>query len=70
MGKGLVILGLLLIIVGILPAILPFIAGFEAYAAYFFLGYYTLAIAEFSFSELMLILMGVGVLFLIIGAIK
>ncbi|MHA1136575.1 MAG: hypothetical protein ACTSSE_08815 [Candidatus Thorarchaeota archaeon] len=70
MGKGLAILGLLLIIVGILPIILPMIAGFEAYAAYFYLGYYTLPLAGYEFSELMLILLGVGVLFLIIGAIK
>jgi hypothetical protein len=70
MGKGLVILGLLLIIVGILPIILPMIAGFEAYAAYFYLGYYTLPLAGYDFSELMLILIGVGVLFLIIGAVK
>jgi len=70
MGKGLVILGLLLIIVGILPIILPMIAGFEAYAAYFYLGYYTLPLAGYDFSEIMLILIGVGVLFLIIGAVK
>ena len=70
MGKGLAILGLLLIIAGILPIILPMIAGFEAYAAYFFLGYYTLPLAGYDFSELMLILLGVGVLFLIIGALK
>lgn len=70
MGKGLAILGLLLIIAGILPIILPMIAGFESYAAYFFLGYYTLPLAGYDFSELMLILLGVGVLFLIIGALK
>ncbi len=70
MGKSLAILGLLLIIAGVMPLILPFIAGFETYAAYFFLGYYTLPLAGYEFSELMLILLGVGVVFLVIGAVK
>ncbi|TFG30305.1 hypothetical protein EU527_14720 [Candidatus Thorarchaeota archaeon] len=69
MGKALAILGLLLIIVGILPLILPMV-GFGEYAAYFFLGMYTLPIAGYDFSELMLILMGVGFLLLVIGALK
>lgn len=68
MGKGLAIFGLLLIIVGVLPLILPMI-GYGAYAAYFFLGYYTLNVAGYLLSELMLILIGVGFLFLVIGAL-
>jgi hypothetical protein len=75
MGKGLAIFGLLLIIVGILPIIFPMI-GFDAYVAYFSLGYYipsisySLMLAGYEFTELMLILLGVGALLLIIGAIK
>lgn len=68
MGKGLAILGLLLIIVGVLPLIFPMI-GFGAYAAYFYLGYYSLNVAGYILSELMLILIGVGFLFLVIGAL-
>ncbi|MFX0170119.1 MAG: hypothetical protein ACFE89_12305 [Candidatus Hodarchaeota archaeon] len=68
MKKGLVILGLILIIVGFLPIILQMI-GFGVYAAYFYLGFYTLAFAGFNFSELMLILIIVGLLLLIIGAV-
>ena len=70
MGKGLAIFGLLLIIAGIMPFILPFIAGSETYAAGFFLGYYTLALAGVEFSELMLILLGLGVVFLVLGAVE
>ncbi|MFW9960659.1 MAG: hypothetical protein ACFFDV_06560 [Candidatus Thorarchaeota archaeon] len=69
MGKGLAILGLLLIIVGILPLILPMV-GFAAYADYFYLGIYTLPLAGYDFSELMLILLGLGVILLIVGAVK
>lgn len=69
MGKGLAILGLLLIIVGIIPLILPMI-GYGAYAAYFYLGYYTLPVAGYNLSELMLILIGLGFILLVIGALK
>jgi hypothetical protein len=69
MGKGIAILGLLLIIVGILPLILPMI-GYATYAAYFDLGIYTLPIAGYDFTELMLILLGLGVILLIVGALK
>ncbi len=68
MGKGLAIFGLLLIIVGVLPLILPMI-GYGSYALMFYLGYYTLNIAGYLLSELMLILIGVGFLFLVIGAL-
>ena len=75
MGKGLAIFGLLLIIVGILPLIFPMI-GLDAYVAYFSLGHwisgfsYSLMVGTFEFTELMLILIGVGFLFLVIGALK
>jgi len=75
MGKGLAIFGLLLIIVGILPLIFPMI-GLDAYVAYFSLGYYIptihyeLVLAGYEFTELMLILLGLGVVLLIIGALR
>jgi len=75
MGKGLAIFGLLLIIVGILPLIFPMI-GLDAYIAYFSLGYYiptisySIMLGEYVFTELMLVCLGLGVLFLIIGAIR
>ena len=75
MGKGLAIFGLLLIIVGILPIIFPMI-GLDAYVAYFSLSNYisgfsySLMVGTFEFTELMLILIGVGFLFLVIGALR
>ena len=75
MGKGLAIFGLLLIIVGILPIILPMV-GFAQYVVYFSLSYYgipftySLMLAGYPFTEMMLILLGVGFLFLIIGALR
>ncbi len=68
MGKGLAIFGLLLIIVGVLPLIMPMI-GLTAYVGYFDLGFYSLIVAGYELTELMLILIGVGFLFLVIGAL-
>ena len=51
MRKGPLILGLILLIVGFLPIILQLI-GFGLYAAYFYLGFYTLIVAGLAFSEL------------------
>jgi hypothetical protein len=70
MGKGLALFGLILIIVGILPLFMPMI-GLGAYVDYFFiLGLYSLDLAGYVFSELMLILIALGVIFLIVGAVK
>ena len=68
MRKGILILGLILLIVGFLPIILELL-GYAMYAAYFHLGFYTLMVAGFAFSELMLILIIVGVILLIAGAL-
>jgi hypothetical protein len=68
MKKGLLILGFILLIVGILPIILEFI-GFSAYAVFFYLGFFSLPFAGFVFSELMLILIVLGLILIIIGAI-
>jgi len=70
MGKGLALFGLILIIVGLLPIILPMV-GITALTSYFFiLGLYQIELAGFIFSELMLILIGLGVVLLIVGAVK
>ena len=71
MGKGLALLGLILIIVGILPILMPLIGfGLGEFAAYFDLGLYSLDLAGFIFTEVMLILVGLGVVLLIVGAVK
>ncbi len=67
MRKGILVLGLILLIVGILPIILE-VLGFGLYAAYFYLGFYELMVAGFVFSELMLILIILGLILLIVGA--
>ena len=71
MGKGLAIFGLILIIIGILPLIFPMI-GLDAYIVYFSLGHYIagLSYTLYGFSELQLILIGLGALLLIIGLVK
>ncbi len=66
MRKWLLILGLILLIVGLLPIILE-ILGYGMYAAFFYLGFFTIMLAGFAFSELMLILIIVGVILLIAG---
>jgi hypothetical protein len=72
MGKGTALLGLILIIVGLLPIILQVLnMPIPMLTDYFFiLGLYELTLAGFIFSELMLILIGLGVLLLIIGAVR
>ena len=70
MGKGLALFGLILIIIGILPLFMPMI-GLGAFYDYFFiLGLYEITIAGFPFSELMLILIGLGAVLLIVGAMR
>ena len=68
MGKGLALFGLILIIVGILPLFMPMI-GLGQFVTYFYmLNIYTLDLAGYLFSELMLILLGLGVVLLLVGA--
>ncbi|MHA3963829.1 MAG: hypothetical protein AM325_009830 [Candidatus Thorarchaeota archaeon SMTZ1-45] len=70
MGKGLALFGLILIIIGILPLFMPMI-GLGTFVDYFYmLNIYTLSIAGYDFSELMLILLGLGVILLIVGAVR
>ena len=68
MGKGVALFGLILIIVGILPLFMPMI-GLGQFVTYFYmLNIYTLDLAGYLFSELMLILLGLGVVLLLVGA--
>ncbi|MGV9103594.1 MAG: hypothetical protein ACOC38_12120 [Promethearchaeia archaeon] len=73
MGKGLAILGLLLIIAGLLPIWAVYVEPYVSLAmivAYFDQGIYSLNLAGYTFTEVMLGLTGLGVLLLIIGAVK
>ena len=70
MGKGLALFGLILIILGIFP-IIEALLGFELLTSYFYLlGIYSIELIGYQFSELMLILLGLGVVLLIVGAVK
>ncbi len=72
MGKGAALLGLILIIVGLLPILATFLVGIvdlSMITGYMDLGLYSLNLAGYLFTEVMLILVGVGVLLLIIGAV-
>jgi len=72
MGKGLALFGLILIIVGLLPIILQVLnMPIPALTDIFFmLNLYQITLAGFIFSELMLILLGLGVVLLLVGALK
>ncbi|MHA1951142.1 MAG: hypothetical protein ACXAAO_02485 [Candidatus Thorarchaeota archaeon] len=68
MGKGVALFGLILIIVGILPLFMPMI-GLGQFVSYFYmLNIYTLDLAGYLLSEIMLILIGLGVVLLLVGA--
>ncbi|UCE09565.1 MAG: hypothetical protein JSW61_11415 [Candidatus Thorarchaeota archaeon] len=70
MGKGAAGLGLLLIIIGILPILLGMLNMFPEIAALFDLGFYSLDLAGYVFTEVMLILLGLGIVLLIVGAAR
>jgi hypothetical protein len=71
MGKGLALFGLILIIIGILPLFMPMI-GLGQFVEYFYmLGIFEFALTpDYVFSEIMLILLGLGIILLIWGAIS
>jgi hypothetical protein len=68
MGKALALLGLVMMILGVLPLILPLLGS--TFGASFYLGIYSLEILGYMFSELMLILLIVGFLLLVVGAFR
>ncbi len=73
MGKGLAILGLLLIVAGLLPIWATFLTAYvdlSAILVYFDQGIYSIALAGYNFTEVMLGLTGLGVILLIVGAVK
>ncbi len=68
MGKGLALFGLILIILGIFP-IIELLIGIDLIGSYFYmLNLFEITLAGYLFSELMLILLGLGVVLLIVGA--
>jgi hypothetical protein len=72
MGKGMALLGLILIIIGLLPIILG-LAGLSVPMItdlFTMLNLYSIELAGFVFTEIMLILLVLGVLLLIIGAVR
>ena len=69
MSKGIAILGLILLIVGILPIILTLV-GFPQYAAFFYLGFISIDLAGIIISELMIVFIVLGVIFLILGIVR
>jgi hypothetical protein len=68
MGKALALLGLVMMILGVLPLILPILGS--SFGDSFYLGIYSVEILGYMFSELMLILLIVGFLLLVIGAFR
>ena len=74
MGKGAALLGLILIILGVLPILnTMFLAAYidlSMILAYFDFGIYSLPLAGFVFTEVMLILLGLGVVLLLVGAMS
>ena len=71
MGKGLALFGLILIIIGILPLFMPMI-GLGQFVDYFYIRLFMdpIDLAGYLFSEIMLILLGLGVVLLIVGAAR
>jgi hypothetical protein len=72
MGKGMALLGLILIIVGLLPIIFQLI-GFSypmITELFYMLGLYEIELVGYIFTDIMLILIVLGVLILIVGATR
>ncbi len=70
MNKILALLGIILIIIGLWPVWIGYVDFLATYTALLFLGVYQISLMEYIFSELMLGMLGIGVVLLIIGAIK
>ena len=71
MGKGLALLGLILIIIGILPLFMPMI-GLGTFVDYFHMLnlFGPFMLAGYEFTDIMLILIGLGAVLLIVGAVR
>ena len=70
MNKILALLGIILIVIGLWPIWIGYVDFLATYTALLFLGVYQLPLEGYIFSELMLGSLAVGVILLIIGAIK
>ncbi len=69
-NKILALLGIILIVIGLWPVWVVYVDLLAAYTAMLYLGMYQLPLMGYNFSELMLGMLGIGVILLIIGAIK
>ncbi len=70
MNKILALLGIILIVIGLWPVWIVYVEFLATYTAMLYLGMYQLPLMGYIFSELMLGMLGLGVILLIIGAIK
>ena len=70
MNKIFAILGIILIVIGLWPVWIGYVDFLATYTALLFLGVYQLPLEGYIFSELMLGSLAVGVILLIVGAIK
>lgn len=70
MNKILALLGIILIIIGLWPVWIVYVDFLATYTALLFLGVYEISLMGYIFSELMLGMLGIGVVLLILGAIK
>jgi len=70
MNKILVLLGIILIVIGLWPVWITYVDFLATYTALLYLGVYQIELMGYIFTELMLGMLGLGVVLLIIGAIK
>ncbi len=70
MNKILAILGIILIVIGLWPVWIGYVDFLATYGVMLWLGLYQLPLMGYIFSELMLVMLGLGVILLIIGIIK
>ncbi len=70
MNKILALLGIILIIIGLWPVWIAYVDFLATYTHLLYLGMYQLQLEGYIFTELMLGMLGFGVILLIIGAIK
>ncbi len=70
MNKILALIGIVLIVIGLWPVWIVYVDFLATYTALLFLGVYQTELMGYIFSELMLGMLGLGVILLIIGAIK
>ncbi|MGY5861743.1 MAG: hypothetical protein RTU09_05170 [Candidatus Thorarchaeota archaeon] len=70
MNKILALLGIILIIIGLWPVWVVYVEFLATYTPMLYLGIYQLPLMGYIFSELMLGILVIGVILLILGAIK